>query len=85
MKQRIFSTYLGLNMKTFREKCLKVNLTKMCRDLKIPVTTLYNFENGKSTNINNIIYYQEYCKNDVTKLNVLKEFVNLGYIIDMEK
>lgn len=76
---RNFSNELANQLKSFRECELKVTLSEMCRTLKVPVTTLYNFENGNSTNVNNIEYYVRMCK-DYATYSKLKDY--LGCFIE---
>lgn len=62
LKPREYTTALGQLMKHFREQILGLTVPEMSRKIDIPATTLYNFENGNSTNANNIRYYFHLCK-----------------------
>ena len=62
LKPREYTTTLGVVMKHFREQILNLTVPEMSRKINIPATTLYNFENGNSTNANNIRYYFHLCK-----------------------
>lgn len=62
LKPREYTTTLGQVMKHFREQILSLTVPEMSRKIDIPATTLYNFENGNSTNANNIRYYFHLCK-----------------------
>lgn len=62
LKPREYTTTLGQVMKHFREQILCLTVPEMSRKIDIPATTLYNFENGNSTNANNIRYYFHLCK-----------------------
>lgn len=62
LKPREYTTTLGQVMKHFREQILNLTVPEMSRKINIPATTLYNFENGNSTNANNIRYYFHLCK-----------------------
>lgn len=62
LKPREYTTTLGQVMKHFREQILNLTVPEMSRKIDIPATTLYNFENGNSTNANNIRYYFHLCK-----------------------
>ena len=62
LKSREYTTTLGQVMKHFREQILNLTVPEMSRKIDIPATTLYNFENGNSTNANNIRYYFHLCK-----------------------
>lgn len=62
LKSREYTTTLGQVMKHYREQILGLTVPEMSRKIDIPATTLYNFENGNSTNANNIRYYFHLCK-----------------------
>ena len=62
LKPREYTTTLGQVMKHFREQILCFTVPEMSRKINIPATTIYNFENGNSTNANNIRYYFHLCK-----------------------
>lgn len=62
LKPREYTTTLGQVMKHFREQILNLTVPEMSRKIDIPATTIYNFENGNSTNANNIRYYFYLCK-----------------------
>lgn len=62
LSSREYTTTLGQVMKHFREQILSLTVPEMSRKIDIPATTLYNFENGNSTNANNIRYYFHLCK-----------------------
>ena len=62
MKIENYLMKLGQVMKHFREQILNLTVPEMSRKIDIPATTLYNFENGNSTNANNIRYYFHLCK-----------------------
>ena len=62
LKPREYTTTLGQVMKHFREQILGFTVPEMSRKIDIPATTIYNFENGNSTNANNIRYYFHLCK-----------------------
>lgn len=62
LNSREYTTTLGQVMKHFREQILNLTVPEMSRKIDIPATTLYNFENGNSTNANNIRYYFHLCK-----------------------
>lgn len=72
---RNFSNNLSVQMKKFRTEVLKISLSEMCRILNVPVTTLYNFENGNSTNVNNVEWYEKMCK-DIQTYYLLKEYLS---------
>ena len=62
LKSREYTTTLGQVMKHFREQIINLTVPEMSRKINIPATTIYNFENGNSTNANNIRYYFHLCK-----------------------
>lgn len=62
LKPREYTTTLGQVMKHFREQIIGLTVPEMSRKINIPATTIYNFENGNSTNANNIRYYFHLCK-----------------------
>lgn len=75
LKPREYTTALGQLMKHFREQILGLTVPEMSRKINIPATTIYNFENGNSTNANNIRYYFHLCKS-LEQRQLFKQRIN---------
>lgn len=75
LKSREYTTILGQVMKHFREQILSLTVPEMSRKINIPATTIYNFENGNSTNANNIRYYFHLCKS-LEQRQLFKQRIN---------
>lgn len=75
LKSREYTTTLGQVMKHFREQILVLTVPEMSRKIDIPATTIYNFENGNSTNANNIRYYYHLCKS-LEQKQLFKQRIN---------
>lgn len=75
LKPREYTTTLGQVMKHFREQILGFTVPEMSRKIDIPATTIYNFENGNSTNANNIRYYFHLCKS-LEQRQLFKQRIN---------
>lgn len=75
LNSREYTTTLGQVMKHFREQILGFTVPEMSRKIDIPATTIYNFENGNSTNANNIRYYFLLCKS-LEQRQLFKQRIN---------
>lgn len=75
LNSREYTTTLGQVMKHFREQILGFTVPEMSRKIDIPATTIYNFENGNSTNANNIRYYFHLCKSQEQR-KIFKQRIN---------
>lgn len=78
---RTFSDCIARNMKAFRKDVLKISLTELSMRCYVPVSTIWTFEQGNSSNINNIGWYAAACRTLEQKKQLSEYIKNLGDVV----